>query len=69
MGGDDGVAIGGTLVCYLVGVAAALDVAAEGQSIAINGEDIGDFDKGELGPVGLVSREVESERSLSGLTT
>ena len=68
VGGEDDVATGGALVCCLAGVAAAPNVAAEGDPIVFQGEDKGDFGNGELGPLGSVSREVESERSFNGLT-
>ena len=67
MGGEDGVATGGALVCCLASVVAAPDVAVEGDPIVFDAEDRGDFGNGELGPLGSVSREVESKRSLSGL--
>ena len=65
--GDEGVGTGGDLVCCLADVAAAPDVAVEGDPIAFDGKERGDFDNRELDPLERVSREVESERSLVGL--
>ena len=62
MGGEGSVATRGALLCYLAGV------AVEGDPIVFDGEDKGNFSNGELGPLRSVSREVESKRSLSGLT-
>ena len=67
MGGDEGVATVVDLACYLVGVVAAPEVVADRDPIVSNGEERGDFDNGEFGPLGNVSREVDSERSLVGL--
>ena len=53
---------------YFVGVVATPTIATEGDPIIFDGDDRGDFDNGEFGPLGNVSTEVESERSLSGLT-
>ena len=54
--------------CF-AGVVAAPAVATDGDPIVFDGEDKADFGSKELEPLGSVSREVESERSLSGLTT
>ena len=66
-GGDEGVAIGVDLACYSVGVAAALEVAVDEDRIIFDGEDSSEFDNGELGLLGNVSKEVELEKSFSGL--
>ena len=60
-GGDEGVAIGDDLTGYLVSVTADRD------PIVFDGEESGDFSNRELGPLGSISKEVESERSFIGL--
>ena len=67
MGGEDGVATGGPLVCCLASVVVALDIVVEGDPIVFDGEDKGDFCSEELGPLGNVSTEVKSETFLVGL--
>ena len=52
---------------YFAGVVATF-AGAERDPIVFDGEERGDFGNGELGPLGKVSIEVESERSLVGLT-
>ena len=64
-GGD--VATGVDLTCCSVDVAAALEVAIDGDPFVFDGEESGDFGNGELDPLGSVSREVKSKRSLVGL--
>ena len=66
-GGDEGVIIEDDLADYLVGVAAAPIVAADGDPIVFDVEESGDFSNGELGPHGSVSKKVESERSFTVL--
>ena len=51
----------------LVGVAAAPEVALDEDPIAFEGDESGDFNRGELRPLGSVSSEVDSEKSLVGL--
>ena len=55
------------LVCCLASLVATPDVAAEANPIVFNGDERGDFVNGDFGPLGRVSREVKSERSLVGL--
>ena len=64
----DATEVDGWADCFS-GIEAALAIATEGDSFHFDGEERGDFDKGELGPLGKVSNEVESQRSLVGLTT
>ena len=63
-----GVATRGDLACYLASVAIALGVASDEDPIIFYGKKSGDFDNWGLGPLGSVSREVESKRSFTGLT-
>ena len=63
VGGDMGVAIGDE------GLASDFsDVATDGQATGLDGEPNGDFDNGELGPLGSVSVEDKSDASLVILT-
>ena len=56
----------GWVGCF-AGVATTPEVAPDEDPIVFKGDERGDFDRGELGPLGSVSSEVDSERSLVGL--
>ena len=57
------------LVDGFTGVVLALVVATEGDPFDLAGEPKGDFNNGELRPLGRVSAEDRSDASLVGLTT
>ena len=63
----DAIGVDGWTDCF-AGVEATLAIAKDGNSFDFDGEERGDFEKGELGPLGIVSNKVESKRSLVGLT-
>ena len=69
MEGENGDVTGvyGWANCF-ASVEATLAITIEGDSFDFDGEERGDFSKGELGPLGKVSAKVDSERSLRGLT-
>ena len=62
MGGEIGIAIGEEGLAGDIGA-----VATEGEPTSLAGEPKGDFDNGELGPLGNVSAENKSDVSLVGL--
>ena len=51
----------------MAGVAVAPEVVLDGDAIVFEGDENGDFGRGELGPLGNVSSEVDSKRTLVGL--
>ena len=67
-GGGEGVAIRdeGCASC-LGGVPAATEVRPDEEPIVFDGDNRGDLGRGELGLLGSVSREVDSESSFNGL--
>ena len=51
----------------MAGVAATPEVASDEDPTVFDGDDRGDLGRGELGPLGSVPRDAESERSFDGL--